>query len=79
MGAAYDAMCKNEGLNSRLSYKNKKIREQKKLISELATFIISSEVSTNSPIFKLAKNAILENRNLTLEEWNDEVKKRYDI
>jgi hypothetical protein len=36
MGAAFDAMCENEGLQSRLSKKNKQIREQKKLIAELA-------------------------------------------
>lgn len=36
MGAAYDAMCENEGLQSRMASKNRQIREQKKLIIELA-------------------------------------------
>ncbi len=36
MGAAFDEMCKNEGLQSTLKKRNKKIREQKQLILELA-------------------------------------------
>lgn len=36
MGAAFDAMCENEYLDSRIKSKNKQIREQKKLIKELA-------------------------------------------
>jgi len=40
MGAAYDAMCENEGLQSRISSKNRQIREQKKLIIELAECIV---------------------------------------
>jgi hypothetical protein len=40
MGAAWDAMCENEGLQSTLSKKNRQIREQKKLIIELAKGIV---------------------------------------
>ncbi len=36
MGAAYEAMCENEDLQSTLNNRNRKIREQKKLIIELA-------------------------------------------
>ena len=36
MGAAYDAQCENEGLQSLLNKKNRQIREQKKLTTELA-------------------------------------------
>ena len=36
MGAAYDAMCENEYLDKTLKKKSKKIREQNKLINELA-------------------------------------------
>lgn len=35
MGAAYDYMCKSEGLENTLNNRNRKIREQKKLIIEL--------------------------------------------
>lgn len=40
MGAAFDAMCENEGLQSRIASKNRQIREQKKLIIELAEGIV---------------------------------------
>lgn len=40
MGAAYDAMCENEALQSTLNARNRKIREQKKIIIELAEGII---------------------------------------
>lgn len=36
MGAAYDAMCENEDLELKLRNSKRKIREQKKLIIELA-------------------------------------------
>lgn len=36
MGAAYDAICENEHLEETLKKKNRTIREQKKLITELA-------------------------------------------
>jgi len=40
MGAAFDAMCENEGLQDRLSSKNRQIREQKKLLIEFAEGIV---------------------------------------
>ena len=40
MGAAYDAMCENEGLQSTLNQRNRKIREQKKLLIEFAEGIV---------------------------------------
>ena len=40
MGAAYDAMCENDGLESRLRSRNRQIREQKKLITELTEGIV---------------------------------------
>lgn len=40
MGAAYDAMLENEGLEKTINSKNRKIREQKKIIIELAEGIV---------------------------------------
>lgn len=40
MGAAYDLMCENEGLQSRLNSKNRQIRNKNKLIIELAEGIV---------------------------------------
>jgi len=53
MGAAWDAMCENEALQSKLNYKNRQIREQKKLIIELAKGIVKycgAEVSNKKEI-----------------------------
>lgn len=48
MGAAYDAMCENESLEKRISSKNRQIREQKKLIIELAEGIVSNITDIHS-------------------------------
>ena len=48
MGAAYDAMCENESFQSKLNKKNRIIREQKKLIVELAEGIIKYHDGDNN-------------------------------
>lgn len=40
MGAAFDAMCENEELQSKLSSKNRQIREQKKLLIEFTEMVL---------------------------------------
>jgi hypothetical protein len=65
MGAAFDLMCENEGLETTLSNRNRKIREQKKLITELAEGIVKYfDGDNNYPIkesnefFERAKNIL---------------------
>jgi len=55
MGAAYDAMCENEGLQSTLNNRNKKIREQKKLIIELCEGIKENLKATHPLSIKSTK------------------------
>lgn len=59
MGAAYDAMCENEGLQSSINKKNRQIREQKKIIIELVEGIIASEIRANSPFYKKAEKYLV--------------------
>jgi hypothetical protein len=42
MGATFDYMCDNERQSSLIAKKNKQIREQKKLIEELAQGIVDN-------------------------------------
>lgn len=60
MGAAYDAMCENDRLESTLNKRNKKIREQKKLLIELSENIIryfEGDIMTDD-LEKMAKNIL---------------------
>ena len=66
MGAAYDYMCKSESLENTLNNRNRKIREQKKLIIELCEGILRMVDTKNSLHIKAF---------LTLNKLNNKNKK----
>lgn len=75
MGAAFDAMSENEGLEKTLRQRNKTIREQKNLILELTKGIVQYMEEDIS-----RKSLAIEN-NYPVQEVNDfyfTTKKRFD-
>ena len=63
MGAAFDLRCENDNMQSTLNKKNRQLREQKKLLIELAEGILNSEVLLSNDLYntelcKKAKNIL---------------------
>lgn len=74
MGAAWDAMCENESLQSTLNKKNRQIREQKKLILELAEGIVKH--FNDSVHSDYANSGLEEKAKNVLDKLNKKTKKK---